>query len=131
MTRSEIDLIRSAIKLLHRLAPDDELRACDLTPRRCPVLTFAKRYIIRDPASDLTSQELWQFFGEVSAAGELEPLSRAEFLRRLPAVMEMVFGVRKSHGIQRSDGRVRGFRGITVREHVIPPTVVELEPEAV
>jgi hypothetical protein len=131
MTRCELDLIRRSLELLHRLVPDVEPRAVDLTPRRRPLSLFAKRYLVRDPARDLTSAQLWEFYAEVVASGEVDPLSRPEFLRRLPAVMESLYNVRKSHNIQRSGGRVRGFKGITIREHVFPPTALELEPEPV
>ena len=116
MTSQDRDLIRRALDLLHKLVADDEPCESDPAPRCCPVALFAKRYLARDSASDLTSHELWQFFGEVAASGEVEPLSKTEFLRRLPGVMEAVFGVRESHNVLRTSGRVRGFRGITVRE---------------
>jgi hypothetical protein len=132
MTRTEFNLIKRALELLHRLVPDDgEPHAVDLAPRRCPVAMFAKKFLIRDLANDVTSQELWQFFGEVFASGELEALSKSEFLRRLPGVMASTFDVRKSHNIQRSGHRLRGFRGVGVRLDASPPSVVELEPEAV
>lgn len=131
VTRSEIELIRRALDLLHKLVPDDEIRAVDLTPRRCPVLTFAKRYLIHDPVSDLTSQELWKFFAEVAATAELNAVTKSEFLRRLPGAMAAVFSVRKSHDIEREGQRVRGFRGVGLRVDAGPPSVVELEPEEV
>ena len=115
MTRSELDLIRRALQLLHRLVPDDEPRE-SYPPRRCPVAMFADKFLKRDPASHQSSQELWTFFGEVAASGEVEALSKTEFLRRLPAAMEYVFGVRKSHNIEWDGGRVRGFKGVGLRE---------------
>src|SRR6266576_6066665 len=115
MTRSELDLICRAIHLLRRVVPDDgEPHAVD-APSRCPVMAFAKRYLVRDPNSEVTSVELWQFFSEAAASAELEPRSKSEFLRCLPNVLEMAFGVRKSHDIQRSAGRVRGFKGVGFR----------------
>jgi hypothetical protein len=115
MKRSELNSIRSAIEILHRLVPDDEPRATNPAPRRCPVALFAKRYLAREPASDLTSAELWQFFGEVAATGEVEPLSKSEFLRRLPAVLQAVFDVRKSHAVEREGRHLRGFKGVGIR----------------
>lgn len=130
MTKSEMDLLRRALGLLRRLVPDgDEPHAVD-SPRRCPVAKFALRYLIRDPATAMTSAEHWTFYAEVAAAGELEPLSKSEFLRRLPGTMEATLGVNKSHHVARAGHRLRGFRGIGIRRDTIPPTVVELEPDA-
>jgi len=47
MTRSEIDLIRHALEILHKLVPDDEPRAVYPAPRRCPVILFARHYLVR------------------------------------------------------------------------------------
>lgn len=129
MTRNEIDLIRRALTLLHKLIPDDEPREVNPVTRRCPVVLFAKRFLARDPASDLTSQELWQFYAEVAAAGELEPLTKQEFLRALPGAMAAAFGVNKCHSIERDGQTLRGFKSVTVREHALGPSVFELEPE--
>ncbi len=57
-------------------------------------------------------------------------MRKAAFLRQLPAVMQAVFGVRKSHAVERAGRRVRGFRGINLRLDAGPPAVVEMEPEA-
>ncbi len=117
MTKTQTDLLRTALGLLRRLVPnDDEPEAVDSIPRRCPVAKFAQRYLARDPATAMTSAELWTFFAEVAAAGELEPLSKSEFLRRLPGVMAATFDVRKSHDVERGAHRVRGFKGIGLRE---------------
>ncbi len=129
MTKTEIDIIKRALGLLHKLVPDDEIRAVDLRTRRCPVLTFAKRFLMDDPDSDLTSGELWTFFGEVAASGEVPPLSKSEFLRRLPGAMAAVFGLRKAHDIERNGQRVRGFRRVGFRPDTSQPMDVELEPE--
>jgi hypothetical protein len=116
MTTSEIDLIRSALQLLHKLVPDDEPRACDSTPRPCPVVRFAKRYLMRQPGEDMTSAELWTFYAEVAAAGESEPLTKQEFLRALPGAMAAAFGLKKCHAVQRDGQNLRGFRSVTIRE---------------
>ena len=132
MLKSEIDLIRRAVELLRRVVPDDgEPCAVDPAPRRCPVNSFAKHYLHRDPASDLSSLELWEFYAEVAASGELERLSKAEFLRRIPGVMQASFGVNKCHNIQRDGRAVRGFKSVGIRENIDPPRLLELEPEAV
>lgn len=115
MTRTQTELLRRALELLHRLVPDDAEPCAVDAPRRCPVAKFAKKFLIRDPANDQTSQELWQYFCEISASGELERLSKAEFLRRLPTVLETIFGVRKAHNVERDGHRVRGFRGVGIR----------------
>jgi hypothetical protein len=93
------------------------------------VAVFARRYLLREPASDLTSAELWKFFAEVSASGELEPLSKAAFLSRLPGIMELTFGTRKSHNVQRGGRRLRGFRGVGIRLDACAPATPESEPE--
>ena len=130
MTTSEIDLIRSALQLLHKLVPDDEPRAYDLTPRRCPVIAFVQRYLMRQPGADMTSAELWKFYAEVAAAGESEPLTKQEFLRALPGAMAAAFGLRKCHAVQRDGQTLRGFKSVTIREQASPVTALEAEPEA-
>jgi len=120
MTTKEIQIVKQALRLLHDLVPDDEPRAVDLTPCLCPVLKFAKKYLVRDPAFDMSTSELYQFYREVSATGELDPLTKPEFLRKLPRVMAAVFDARKSHAIKRDAKTVRGFRGITLREQGMP-----------
>jgi len=77
---------------------------------------FVRRFLKRDAATAMTSAELWTFFAEVAAAGELESLSKSEFLRRLPGAMAAAFDVCKSHDIARGAHRVRGFKGIGLRE---------------
>jgi hypothetical protein len=125
MTNRERDLIRQALHLLQRLA-EDEPHAVDQVRHDCPVALFARRFLLRDPVGDVTSEELWTFFGEVVASGELEPLSKTEFLSRLPGVMESSFGVRKSHNIRRGGQRVRGFRGVGLRMEE-PPSIFTWE----
>lgn len=116
MTKTEIDQIKRALDLLRRVVPDDgEPLAVD-SPRRCPVAMFTRRFLARDPASDVTSAELWTFFAEVAAAGELEPLSRSGFLRRLPGAMAATFDVCKSHDVERGDHHLRGFKGVGFRQ---------------
>ena len=121
MTRTEIDIIKRALDLLHKLVPDDEPRAVDLTPRPCPVMAFGRQYLVLDAASDVTSQELLEFYAEVAARGEVQQLSKSEFLRRLPAAMAVVFGARKTHDIERDGHKVRGFRGVGIRMDDCPP----------
>jgi len=115
MTPNEINLARRALELLHRLL-QDEPQVVDSTPRRCPVAQFARRYLVRDPSGEVTCTGLWQFYHEVAAAGEVEPLSKSEFLRRLPGVMEATFGVKKCHNIRRGTQTVRGFKSVTIAE---------------
>ena len=115
MTKSEIELIHRALDLLHRLVPDERPRVGDNVPQPCPVTRFAQKYLAPADA-DFTCQELWRFYDEVAQAGEFPPMSKAAFLRRLPAVMESVFGLRKCHSIMTEGHRVRGFRGINMRQ---------------
>ena len=114
MNKSEIAVLNRVIVLLQSLT--DEPQAVDPGPGHCPVAIFARKYLARDPGSDVTSAELWTFFNEVAATGEVDPLSKAEFLRRLPAVMRAAFDVKKSHAVESEGGRRRGFKGITLRE---------------
>ena len=130
MTSQEHDLIRCALDLLHRLMPPEERDAVCLVRRDCPVALFARRFLLREPANDLSSKELWKFFAEVAASGELQPLSKAEFLRRLPGVLELTFGLRKSHNVQRAGRRVRGFRGVGIRLDDSQPDLLEAEANA-
>jgi hypothetical protein len=123
MTRTEIDLIRRAIELLNRLVPDEQGRVDGFAPRRCPVMRFAQEYLAPDPAAVVSCGVLWRYFREIADAGELPSMPKAAFLRRLPAVMEAVFGVRKSHNIQWGGRRVRGFKSVTFREESSPPTL--------
>ena len=127
MTKYELDLIRNALNLLHRLAPCDELHVGSTGPRHDPVVVFAKRYLQRASACDLTTAELAQFYREIAATGELEPLADAVFLRKLTGAMAAVFDVRKSHAIQRDGRTVRGFRGVTIRERAVPIDLREIE----
>lgn len=126
MTRSEINSIRNALEILRRLVPDDEPSAVD-APSRCPVMAFARRYLAPDPAGDLSSEELWKFYSEIMAAGELPPMRKQAFLRLLPSAMAAVFGTQKSHDLHRNGGRVRGFRGVSIRLDAGSRAVVELE----
>lgn len=78
----------------------------------------------------MTSTELWQFYREVAAAGEVEPLSKSEFMRRLPGVMEATFSVKKCHNIRRGAQTVRGFKSVSIAETACPVTKkLWLEPE--
>jgi hypothetical protein len=124
MTTQESDLIQKVIEALNKLVPYNKPDAIDSTPCRCPVAVFAKRYLLRDLGSAMTSVELWDFFREVAALGDVETLSKSEFLRRLPGAMGNVYGIKKCHNIRSKTGRVRGFRGISVREIELPPDCV-------
>jgi hypothetical protein len=116
MTAEEIDLIQRALELLHRLVAPEGDSAHRLAAHRSMVILFAERYLKRDALEDVTCAELWQFYREIVAAGDLEPVSKSEFLRLLPAAMETTFGVKKCHGILRDGVRLRGFRSVTLRD---------------
>jgi len=53
-------------------------------------------------------------------------MRKAAFLRQLPAELEAIFGVRKSHSIERRGRRVRGFRGVGIRLDTCPPAAPEI-----
>jgi hypothetical protein len=131
MTRSELDLIRRALQLLHKIVPDDEIYEVHPVRRQCPVISFARRYLLRQPGADMATAELWKFYAEVAAAGESEPLTKQEFLRALPGAMAAVFGLRKCHSVQRDGQTLRGFKSVTIREQTSPVMTVEVETEAV
>jgi hypothetical protein len=114
MTSNEIDLVRRAIELLNRLVRDGQGRAGAPGPRLCPVERFVQEYLSPDCDADLTCEEAWQLFQEIAQAGELSPMRRTVFLRRLPVVMESIHDVRKSHSVERNGRRVRGFRGVDI-----------------
>jgi hypothetical protein len=74
MTIQECDLIRRAIALLHKLAPDHEPRAVDYPTRRDPIMRFAQQYLSQNPDADISCTELWEFYREIAASGELPPM---------------------------------------------------------
>ena len=129
MTSQDRYLIRRALELLHRLVPDDEPHVCDYAPRPCPVGLFSKRYLKSDLAQDVTTAELWQFYSEIATAGELPVIKKTVFLRALTDAIEATLGMKKCHTIERAGRKVRGFRGIDMREDARPVTTLELEPE--
>jgi len=122
MTDAQVELIRRAIELLQGLLPDGEQRPVRPASRPCPVLEFARRYLVHDAASDVTSRELWVFFSEIVDAGELEPLTQRAFQRALSESMQLVLQVKKSHSVQRGDQALRGFKGVGIREEACPAT---------
>ena len=115
MTDSEIDLLLRAVDLLQKLVPDGESRPQRPASRPCPVLDFARRYLVRDPADDMTTVELWQFYKEVASAREVEALGRRAFERASPGAMGEAFQLKKSHSVRRDGGALRGFKEVTVR----------------
>ncbi len=125
MTSFEAAQVRRAIALLSSML--NKPRAGDST-RNWPVQKFAETYLARNSTAEVGCHELLQFYKEVAASGELEPLSKAEFLRRLPPAMEATFGVLKSHNIKGERGRVRGFRGVGYRQDNRPITAAEVDP---
>ena len=126
MTSFQSAQVRHAMALLQSLL--NEPRAVDST-WNCPVIMFVRRYLVKsDPSTDVSCGELLNFFNELSRAGELPPMRRTLFLRRLPEVMESVYQTRKSHNIVREGCRVRGFRGVDIREISWPPPSTKQEP---
>ena len=69
-----------------------------------------------DPRSDLSCLELWTFFCEIVAAGELESMRKQVFLRRLTGVMEGIYGLKKSHNVLRDGRAARGFKGVAIKD---------------
>jgi hypothetical protein len=122
MTSTEVQSIRRTISLLCSLI--NEPHAVDSIPRSSPVAKFVREYLAHDPAADISCSEAWSFFCEVARSGELKPMRQSEFLRRLPAAMEATYGTKKSHSIRRNGRTVRGFKSVTIREHVLPSSVL-------
>ena len=122
MKRSEIKTVQRAIELLHRLLPPGPSPSSALAPSTNPVMLFVQNYLVREPASDLSTAELWCFYREVAAAGELPPLARQAFQTALPAAMGAVLGVKKCHRLNRDGHNVRGFKGVELRGVALPPT---------
>ena len=121
MTKTEIDTVQAAIRLLNNLLPDHEQRGEDPEPNNCPVRAFANEYLQRDPSWDMSCLELWNVYDELAKLGKAAPLAQSMFYRKLPGVLADVFGLRKSHSISRHGKivTVRGFRGLTLREEVM------------
>ena len=93
-------------------------------PWQSPIRRFVREYLVADAKADLSCAEAWQYFLEVTQAGELQPMRKSAFLRQLPTVMEAVFNARKAHNVERSGRRQRGFRGVGVRLDTSEPLVV-------
>jgi hypothetical protein len=110
-----MQVFESASKIMG-LTDSEEPHPGGPAPRRCSVTKFAAQYLMRDPAQDMTSAELWRFYSEIAAAGELEALTRQEFLRALPGAIEVTFGVEKCHAIRRDGQTLRGFKSVTISE---------------
>lgn len=127
MTEPELVVLNRALTLLRSLA--DEPHKSDPLPRSCAVTRFVREYLAPDPATDVSCSELWTFYREISDAGELPPMRKAAFLRRLPGTMAAVFDACKSHDIEREGHRLRGFRAVGIREHACTATTPEIEPE--
>ena len=114
MTSQECDLIRRAIALLQKLAPDDEPCAIDHPTHRDPVMRFAQQYLAQNPDTDISCSELWEFYREITVSGELPPMRKAVFLRQLPAAIEVTYGAKKCHNIQREGRSLRGFKSVGI-----------------
>ena len=117
MTKTEIDSVQAAIRLLNDLLPHEQ-RGTDPEPNYCPVRAFAKEFLQRDPAWAMTCNELWNIYEELAKLGKAEPLARAVFYRKLPSVLTELFGLRKAHSITRHGKieTVRGFRELALRD---------------
>jgi hypothetical protein len=129
MTSQESNLIRHAIALLQKLAPSDEPSAVDYPTRRDPIMRFVQQYLTQVPDTDVSCNELWAFYSEISASRELPPMRKATFFRKLPAALEMTYGAKKCHSISRDGRTLRGFKSVTIREHTSPVGTLEVEPE--
>ena len=123
MMNYEVSQIRRAIAMLEMLV--NEPQATE-SLRQNPIAKFAREHLERDQTRDVSCTELWKFYNEIAAAGELPPLRGNDFFRRLPNVLAAVYRVRKSHNVIRDGRRVRGFRGITIS---LPELFMEAEPE--
>jgi hypothetical protein len=128
MTNTELQTVRQAIALLHSLAGEPQVWAPAQQPNS--IHRFVQEFLAPDADADLSCKEVWGLFQEVVQAGELPPMRKATFLRHLPAVIEAVFNVRKSHHIERDGRRVRGFKGLDFRMDADPPAAREVECEA-
>lgn len=124
MTSQERDLICRAIDILRGLGAKEPSA---VAPERCacPVVQFVCRYLLRNPGSDMTCSELWAFFAEVAACGEVAVVSKSEFLLRLPGIMVSTFAVRKSHNVLRHGRRQRGYKGIGIQMDAGSPAVTQ------
>jgi hypothetical protein len=116
MTKFESEKIRRAVQLLQQFLPEYEPRMAPSTTRSSPVNRFAMEYLASDACDELSCDDLWKFFSEIAAAGYLPSMPKTVFFRELPAVMEFIFGVKRSHSIRRAGKMVRGYKGVTIRD---------------
>ena len=126
MTFQEADLLRDALKSLQRLLPDETLGSRELVSTRSPVLKFAKRYLKRNGLLDIATLELWQLYTEIVAAGDLEPLTRQEFERALPGVMDVLFDLQVCHSIERDGQTTDGFKTVTAFDKMQPLLTLQI-----
>ena len=101
---------------MQQFLPEFEPRIAPSTTRSSPLCRFAKEYLAPDASDELSCHDLWKFYSEIVAAGYLPSMPKTVFFRELPAVLEFVYGVRRSHSITVAGKMVRGYKGITIRD---------------
>jgi hypothetical protein len=116
MTSKDNKLVLRVFGLLRLLLPAEAAYTRDNLLQNSPVTLFVTHYLAWEPGTDVSTSELWEFFSEIVAAGELEPSSKQAFLRALPSAMEARYGAKKCHTIKRDGHCVRGFKEIGLRE---------------
>jgi hypothetical protein len=115
MAKSELEAVQYAIQILEGLIPEKE--PPDVARiSRSSVYRFAETLLSAAPSGEMSCAELWSFFSEAVAARMLPPMQKTTFFRELPAVMKMIYGIKKCHNVRRGVKTVRGFKGVGVRD---------------
>ena len=76
---------------------------------------FLQERVVVDSYGDLTSSELVEAYAAFCPEHRWQPLPITEVQRQLEGLMLELFGVSKSHGVERDGKGQRGFRGVRFR----------------
>lgn len=79
---------------------------------------FVTECVEQHSGSDITIAELYAALGQYCHARHVSKLSVREFQSKITTVIKSVFGVSRSHSIQRPNGNPRGFRNLRLKVSV-------------
>jgi len=77
---------------------------------------FLKARVLADAEGDLTVTEIVEAYAAYCPEQKWQALPITEVQRQLEGLMLDLFGVSKSHGVDRNDKHHRGFRGVKFRD---------------
>ena len=77
---------------------------------------FLKARVLADADGDLTVTEIVEAYAAYCPEQKWQALPITEVQRQLEGLMLDLFGVSKSHGVDRNDKHHRGFRGVKFRD---------------